>query len=70
MRSFLTSFSAVRKVWTFLRWSPWSWITWPSSGSSTTVPLQQNSVGGVLVLGAGEGRDELGLQDGRAVGWR
>ena len=32
-----------RKVDAFLRWSPCSWMTCPSSVSSTTVPLQQNS---------------------------
>ncbi len=44
MRSFLASLLATRKPLTFLRWSPCSWMTCPSSVSSTTVPLQQNSV--------------------------
>ena len=33
----------VKKSAIFLRWSPCTWMTWPSSSSSTTVPLQQYS---------------------------
>lgn len=43
MRSFLAMLLLVRKVDAFLRWSPCSWMTCPSSVSSTIVPLQQNS---------------------------